>query len=279
MDDRLIGFSINKNGYGTIPKSVMQDTELSISAKAVYSYFCSFTGSGDTCFPSRKKICFDLGIANNSLSKYLNELINNGYLQVEQVKEKGRFSHNVYTLPDIKLPCTKICDTVNWGYGDLHTKNNSSKTNNTSKKNNTNMVESLLEKVGYDFKYAETSDLHVAVNSFIEFRKSIKKPMTEYAVQLMIRKLYEMTKDPVEAKQIIQQSIMNGWQGIFPLKENNSAKYGKGRKEAVPGWMKRELDDDERRAIQRMLNEDNTIGNNPELADRAERLRLELQGE
>lgn len=64
---------------------------------------------------------------------------------------------------------------------------------------------------------------------------------------------------------------------IVKVLEGNYA--DKGRKEAVPGWMKRELDEDERRAIQRMLNEDNTIGNNPELAERAAKLREELQGE
>jgi hypothetical protein len=156
------------------------------------------------------------------LSKYLGELTTNGYLTTEQVKENGRFSHNVYTLPDIKLPCTKICDTVNLGDGNLYTNNNSSKTNNSSKRNSTKKeidISSLLENVGYDFSYLETYDLQESIVSFMEFRKSIKKPMTEYAVQLMVAKLFEMTKDPAEAKKIVQQSIMNGWQGIFPLKE------------------------------------------------------------
>ena len=55
-----------------------------------------------------------------------------------------------------------------------------------------------------------------------------------------------------------------------------------GRKEPVPGWMNkpRELDDDEAAAIRRMLNDDSlsTVGNDPELANRAERLKQRLTG-
>lgn len=143
-EDRIIGFNINKDGYGTIPKSVMQDTELNIASKALYAYFCSFTGAGDVCFPTRKKICFDLGISNDSLSKYLRQLIENGYLIVEQVKEKGRFSHNVYTLPDTKLPCPKNSDTVKTEHGKTDTKNNSSKINSIYKINKEENSDSIL---------------------------------------------------------------------------------------------------------------------------------------
>lgn len=134
-EDRLKGYNINKNGYGSVPKSVMQDQGLSIAAKALYAYFCSFTGSGDTCFPTRKKICYDLGVSNDSLSKYLNQLIDSGYLLVEQIKEKGRFSHNVYTLPDTVLPCPKISDTEKTEYGKTDTKNNNTKINSNTKSN------------------------------------------------------------------------------------------------------------------------------------------------
>lgn len=50
-------------------------------------------------------------------------------------------------------------------------------------------------------------------------------------------------------------------------------KYVNGRKEIVPIWCeKRELDDDERASIQRML------GNDPDLAERAEKLKERLGG-
>lgn len=115
----------------------MQDRRLTISAKATYAYFCSFTGAGDTCFPTRKKICYDLNISNDTLSKQLRLLVDCGYITIEQIKENGRFSHNVYTLTDTILPCPKISDTENSEYGELDTKNNNSKNNNLLKNNRT----------------------------------------------------------------------------------------------------------------------------------------------
>ncbi len=81
-----------------------------------------------------------------------------------------------------------------------------------------------------------------------------------------------------------------GWKASFDwlIKEANMLKVLEGnyadkpkrygRKEPVPGWMEPSLGDAELEAIQRVLNEPVTVGNDPELADRAERLRQSLQG-
>ena len=87
-----------------------------------------------------------------------------------------------------------------------------------------------------------------------------------------------------------QSSFMKGkndrkWSATFDwiISEGNFIKVlegnylDKGRKEAVPGWMeRRELDEDEVKAIQRMMQDTPTIGSDPELAERAARLREEL---
>ena len=144
IQDQLKGLSINRDGYGFIPKLVMQDNNLDISAKAVYAYFCSFTGAGDSCFPTRKKICYDLKISNDSLSKYLRQLEDNGYIEISQTKESGRFANNVYKLRDVKLPLRKISDTEKTAPEKTDTKNNSSKSNILSKNNSFLKKESVL---------------------------------------------------------------------------------------------------------------------------------------
>lgn len=98
MQDKLITQGINSKGFGTIPKILMQDKRVHVTAKAIYAYFCSYAGGGETAFPSRTKICEDLGIAIDTLGKYLKQLVTYGYLKIEQQKDNGKFSHNVYTL-------------------------------------------------------------------------------------------------------------------------------------------------------------------------------------
>lgn len=56
---------------------------------------------------------------------------------------------------------------------------------------------------------------------FVKMRKSIKKPLTTRGLELLIKKLYLMTTDIDEQIEILNNSIMNNWQGIFPLKQNN----------------------------------------------------------
>ena len=66
--------------------------------------------------------------------------------------------------------------------------------------------------------YSDDADLNRSILAFMEFRKSIKKPMTDHAVDLLINKLNGMTSYIPEQIEIINQSIVNGWQGVFPLK-------------------------------------------------------------
>lgn len=62
------------------------------------------------------------------------------------------------------------------------------------------------------------------IREFIDNRKQIKSPMTERAVELMMEKLQKLSPDENEQINILNQSIINGWKGIFPLKEQNNAK-------------------------------------------------------
>lgn len=101
--NQIQGFYINSAGYGTVPKLVMQDRNLSVTSKAIYAYFCSYTGAGNTCFPSYKKICYDLNIHEETFIKHFKPLVHFGYVQVQQIRDQisGRFSHNAYILQEI----------------------------------------------------------------------------------------------------------------------------------------------------------------------------------
>lgn len=72
--------------------------------------------------------------------------------------------------------------------------------------------------------YSSVPELNDSILAFIEFRKKIKKPMTDRAVELMISKLNGMTESVPEQIEIINQSIMNGWQGVFPLKDQTGGR-------------------------------------------------------
>lgn len=71
--------------------------------------------------------------------------------------------------------------------------------------------------------YSDDPELNQALLSFIEYRKGMKKPMTDRAVELLINKLEGMTPSITEQIEILNQSIVNGWQGVFPLKDQKQS--------------------------------------------------------
>ena len=68
--------------------------------------------------------------------------------------------------------------------------------------------------------YIEDSDLNFIFLKFLEMRKKIRKPASDYAIKLLIGKLNKLSSDKSTQTAIIEQSIVKGWQDLFPL--NNS---------------------------------------------------------
>ena len=92
---------VKSKGYGIVPKAAMTDRDISVAAKAIYAYFCSLSGRGETVFPGRSKILLDLQISKEAYYKGLNELIDAGYIRVTQEHNStsgGKFMRNIYTL-------------------------------------------------------------------------------------------------------------------------------------------------------------------------------------
>ncbi len=66
--------------------------------------------------------------------------------------------------------------------------------------------------------YTNSEELREAILEFIKFRKGIKSSLTDRALTLLLRNLDKFAKNDNEKIEIINQSILNGWKGIFPLK-------------------------------------------------------------
>jgi len=159
--DILKVVGINSRGYGTIPKLVMQDKRLTIESKAIYAYFSSYAGAGSNAFPGLSKILYDLGISESRYYRHFKLLTAIGYITVEQIKDNGRFGHNVYiqnteispipqndgTAPIPQNGCAENERTQNKG-----TNINNSKTNSINKKIN-NKKERVTKKTDKKDKY------------------------------------------------------------------------------------------------------------------------------
>ena len=113
-------------------------------------------------------------------------------------------------------------DTADDTADDTINKQNKTKQNKTkiekekNKKKNKTEFDLLINK---SFSNEELKD---AVYEFIKMRKVIDKPLTTRGLELMIKKLCKLTTNADEQIKILNNSIMNNWQGIFPLNSQNN---------------------------------------------------------
>ena len=98
----------------------------------------------------------------------------------------------------------------------------------TTNKNNKN-IKNIKECK--EIIYSDVPELNETIIAFIDYRKSIKKPMSDRAITLLLGKLNKMSNSVQEQIEILNQSILNGWQGIFPLKNDS----GTGKKASFQG--------------------------------------------
>ena len=168
-------------------------------------------------YPSQSTLIKKTGLSKNTLLKCLDELEKEGY--IKRFKEKGE--NNKYHI-DINFINSKVVTSV---------KNDTSSSikNDTggSIKINTLKVRDISNKKEKEKKtnidkiieaYTKNDLLVEAIRDFIKMRSTIKKPLTDRALKGILNKLDNFTNNDLDKIEILENSIMNCWQGVFELK-------------------------------------------------------------
>lgn len=123
-------------------------------------------------------------------------------------------SENGYNLPTIGIPDAVKMDTQ-YSIG------------KDSKEKDSIVEDNIKASKRPKIYFPNDESLNQAFMEYLEMRKKIKKPMTDRAVELAMKKLKELSAIPFSegidndvAIKILEQSTMNCWQGLFPLKED-----------------------------------------------------------
>lgn len=73
----------------------------------------------------------------------------------------------------------------------------------------------------------DTKEVAQALADFAGYRKETKHPLTLRASKLLLTNLLEFSRgDPATAVKILERSIVNGWRGIFELKDKKNGQVG-----------------------------------------------------
>lgn len=111
---------------------------------------------------------------------------------------------------------TTIGETVKGTIGEI---------DNQERKTKTKFKENIKTNKELINQYTDNKDLIQTLLDFIETRKQLKKPMNDRALKLCFKELDKYGLTDETKIQMVEQSIMRGWSGVFPLKEQYKNNY------------------------------------------------------
>lgn len=197
-----------KGDFTVIDNAIFRNKGLSLKAKGMLCLMLSLPDGWEFSVAGLAGCSTD---GKSAVTSALNELEAAGYFRREQARNKGNFGGAVYVISEV--PFSEKPMTENPISEKPMTENPAQL--------NTNISNTYKSKTK-DIYEGLPDNLKETLYEFEEMRKSIKKPMTDVARKRLIRELQKLAGENVQQMiKILDQSILNSWAGVYPLKENN----------------------------------------------------------
>lgn len=225
----------HRTDFVRISWSSMRDERLSFEARGLLAFIMTLPDKWEFSINGLSVVT---NSSNKTIMRLVKELKSAGYVKQTKIKDKsGHFSSyewSIFEAPELPENGTSAkgsSEAPNYPKTELPSDRTSVKPNFRKRetKNEIYIKNEITKKNEISIKRDETisdlleplsSDLRDTFLEFIKMRKTIKAPMTEKALDLAIKKALKLGDgDEVRAKAIVEQSIMNSWKGLFPLKD------------------------------------------------------------
>ena len=241
-----MGNFVNKlSNYQVIPRELIFDNTLSDRARFVYCYMASKPTDWDFLMNPMAK---EIGYSVETLRKYINELVENGWLIKGEQKNEGVFGAVTYTLNESKtqnkektddeqneeeeaLDDTKNSDTEKFRIGEIPTQHNidiihsrDDRNGNKERKDKSFPKKKAAYNANADLSYVDAP--YAAIwQEWLDYKTEIKK---QYKTQRGAESQYKVlikyaNNTPILANAIVKISIEHSWDGLFPLSDKQMA--------------------------------------------------------
>ena len=236
---------------------IITDKRVSATAVRIYCYLASKVGCWSFYNCELKEA---LGIkSDHSISKYLKELIDCGYLSRKEIRNNGAFAGYQYIL-------STVCQNMTIGIkteqkqNELNFQQNSRMLKNDNRQdkekekltkekelfsniNNINNNNLLKEKINKKEKpqnkkppkptekkaaaFEIKNEVDKEFFRYLKYRKDIKKSYkSQDSLTVIYNRFVKWCNGSVDvAKQIVDNTIANGWIGLFPLKQKGGGRF------------------------------------------------------
>lgn len=203
-----------------ITKDIWLSEDLTLQEK-VFLVEIDSLDNDEGCFANNQYFADFFGISKTRVSLVINSLVEKGYVTSQIIYKEG----TKQILKRVLKVCyrgylTNVKEPIQQKLKDNNITNNTINNTTNIKKKKSSDIDILINDYTSNEKLIET------LQDFLKMRKSIKKPMTSRAMELLLKKLNDLSTTDDEKIAVLNQSIFNSWQGIFPLKagEQNGRK-------------------------------------------------------
>lgn len=209
---------------------LLPNNPLSSNAQCLYNYLLNKNnelGWVKEFTVSNMIVCGFTSLSRQALDRARNELKTKGYIDYKKgiSNQAGKYLIVSFDTQD---------NTQNDTHGNTqddtqggHTVSTLNKLNKTKQKNKENKKEKIIESDEVINKKIQDEDLKNAFYDFIKMRDAIKKPLTTRGLELAIDRVNKLSNDKEEQLLIINKSIMNNWQGLFALNDEDKKQLEK----------------------------------------------------
>ena len=204
----------------SITNELIRDKGLKANTKILLLVLMTYENKEGFAYPSQPRLIEETGLSKNTLLKCLNELEEKGY--IKRIKEKGE-NNKYYINSSIKID-TSTSIKINTSEDITSIKNDTrgsikidtlevlNTSNKKEKENKKSNIDKIIEA------YTKNDLLVEAIRDFIKMRSTIKKPLTDRGLKGILNKLDTFATNDLDKVEILENSIMNCWQGVFELK-------------------------------------------------------------
>lgn len=207
--------------FVTMPNVTVQDKGLSWSARGLLTYISSKPPDWRVYV---SELCKNSTDGITATRRAFNELKAAGFVRSEIIREKGRiisveyyvYKRNVRNQP--KKPELGFLDLEKLDLEKLDLENLTLQSKDNTNKDNTNKDYTK----GVDFPFPSDA-FKGAWIEWYDYRKEVKKPLTKAAITKLFKKLSAVSEK--EAIRAIDDSISNGWTGLFPKEEKTGVDH------------------------------------------------------
>lgn len=213
-----------------IPRDIWLDENLSWSEKILLVEIDSLSSLELGCFATNDYFGKFFGLSKDRISKLIASLKNKGYIEVELIYKTGskEVDKRVITTRGYRIKCLE--GLVENNYRGIGENNQDINTNINNTNINTNYIPVVAKKKTLEDEIYELDigiELKKKLVEYIQYRKSIKKTLkTLNSIKGQIKLIGKDYVDETHLIQSIDKSMINEYQGIFPIKNYKPKQQG-----------------------------------------------------